>query len=337
MKNPLKNFNSNWIAVIILVGAFLVSAIRFYHIAGQSSPENNEDGANIIRVAHWQLEPGFREALQWGIDQYNELPKVQQAKIRVIQTPIPERIYSQFMNIHLISGTAPDIAVTGGAIAEGNTGKFYSPIGTYSEAPNPYNADDFQVADLPQDISKFLKSQPWRDTFFDGMQGGFSPNLGDYYGVPICTFGGPRLFYNLTMLKEVKAFALNTARQRPTPAWLTNVWKNDSQPRGYLPEARGIAWLNTEELPQTLGQLLLYCEAVQAYAVAHGIKSLAPISASNYELNDIGNTYEPLFFYNLWERCTLEKGTPLGGLDAMTGFNRGAWDFNDPVIKSYFE
>lgn len=118
-KSFLSYFNPNWIAAAILLGAFITSAVRFYHISGKSNSSEEVD-SNVILVAHWQLEPGFRESLQWAIDEYTSLPEVQASGIRVEQTAIPQNVYNQFMNVHLISGTAPDIAVNGNKVSQGS-------------------------------------------------------------------------------------------------------------------------------------------------------------------------------------------------------------------------
>ena len=78
MKEIFSKFNVNWIAVFILLGAFILSAVRF-SLLETSSLDEWEDGAKVIRVAHSQLEPGFREALELVMGEYNQLPHVQEA------------------------------------------------------------------------------------------------------------------------------------------------------------------------------------------------------------------------------------------------------------------
>ena len=96
MKKLFSKFNPNWIAAFLLLGAFIVSAVRFYSVSRSLDGGSEENSSKVIRVTHWQLEPGFREALQWAIDEYNQLPEVKAAGITVMQTPIAERVYRAY-------------------------------------------------------------------------------------------------------------------------------------------------------------------------------------------------------------------------------------------------
>ncbi len=339
MKNIFSKFNSNWIAACILLGAFAFSAVRFYHVSGQSGGGDGEGGSNVIRVTHWQLEPGFREALQWAIDEYNQLPKVRESGITVMQAPIAERVYQQFMNVHLISGTAPDIAVKKESnLVKGNAlAKFYTPLGGFVEAPNPYNAVEYQLPNISETLSRELSETVWRDTFFDGLQGGYEEELSDYYAIPVCTWGGMRIIYNLSVLKKAKAFALGVAQQANAPSWLTDVWRTDSNPEGFLSEASGLEWLANDQIPQTLGQLFLYCHAIQAYAADQQGGYLVPIAASNYSANNFVNLYEYEFKSGIWKELSLELGKKLISLEGLSGFERGIWNFESPFIREYFK
>jgi hypothetical protein len=140
MSGKLKNFNWNYVAAGILLVAYLFSVVRFLYIS-VTNQETDEGTGGIVRVTHWQLEPGFREAMDWAIAKYNAQPKVIEAGITIEQAAITERVFTQFMNVHLISGTAPDIAAKGHSnIIKGNAlARFYTPLGEYVNQPNPYN------------------------------------------------------------------------------------------------------------------------------------------------------------------------------------------------------
>ncbi|MGE9296028.1 MAG: ABC transporter substrate-binding protein [Puniceicoccales bacterium] len=335
----LGKFNSNWIAVIFLLGAFIVSAVRFAIVSQNLGNGEAEDAPGVVRVAHWQLEPGFREGLQWVMDEYNAQPHVQEAGIRVEQTPISERVYNQFMNVHLISGTAPDIAVKRQSeLIKGNAlAKFYTPLGGYTEEPNPYNAPEYQVEGLDPKLSKHLAEIRWKETFFDGLQGGYEEELSDYYAIPVSTWGGIRLIYNLSLLHDSKAYAAKVAAEDPQPDWMQAIWRSDENPKGMLPEAAGIAWLQNDEIPQTLGQLYLYCSAVEAYTKSIGEDKTAPISASNYVVNDIVNMYASEFLSALWQEMDLETGTQLDSLETLAAYSTGVWNFDSPMLKEFYQ
>ncbi len=334
MKALFQKFSTNWIAVGLLCSAFIYSAFRFYATTQELSQGSGEDGQKIIRITHWQLEPGFREALDWVIEEYNARPEVKAAHVRIIQAPVPQRVYNQFMNVHLISGTAADIAVKGGTeLIKGSAlAQFYAPLGSYIEAPNPYNAPEYLSPDLPEKTAQFLTHAPWRDTFFDGLLGGYDGNLSDYYGIPICATGGVRLFYNVDMLQRVKAFALKESTPESDPEWLNKLWRTPTHEAGYLPREHGIAWLQTPDIPQTLGEFFLYCNAVQQYAKATNNDHLVAISGSNYPQNDVADEYKQSFLSSL----NREKKRKMDSIEKLAAYEQGKWSFESPEFQEFF-
>jgi len=337
-------WNNGYLALVILLVAYAVSAGRvfFVKVGGVGAEETIAPG-NIIRVAHWQLEPGYREGLQWAMDRYNELPHVRDAGLRVEQLPITERVYNQFMNVHLISGTAPDIAAKGltRLIQGNNAAKFYAALGDFVNDPNPYNAPEFLSPDLDPDLREFLATAPWRNTFIDGMQGGFDHILNDYYAVPVSTWGSVRIFYNKTLLREGKAFLAAAIEQDPQPDWLRRSWirEEDGRTRGFLPDnARLREWLeNPAAPPETLGQLFLYSETILAWARQQGRPTLVPISGSGYVQGDLAKAYEPIFMANLVDQVDVEPGTGASPMEAVVAWDRGRWDFETPAVREFFE
>ncbi|WPJ96465.1 extracellular solute-binding protein [Coraliomargarita algicola] len=339
MKNIFSKFNTNWLAIALLFGAFIVSAVRFYIVSGQTGDGGAEGGARVIRVAHWQLEPGFREALEWVMEEYNALPEVQAAGVTVMQSPIAEKVYNQFMNVHLISGTAPDIAVKRESeLVKGNAlAKFYTPLGSHVETPNPYNAPEYQLPSLPDDFANSLSKTPWRDTFFDGLQGGYEETLSDYYAIPICTWGGTRMIYNMSILQAVKEFSAKLAQQQPQPEWMQSVWRTPDNENGFLPEESGVEWLSNNSEPQTLGQLMLYCVAIKAYQQASGLDYLVPVAASSYAANGLASLYSTEMMSGMWQDYSLELGKKPTSIEALAGFERGVWGFNSAMLQEYYE
>lgn len=338
MKRFFKNFSLNWIAVALLLGAFIFSAVRFYLITDENtSAEADAAGKRVIRIAHWQLEPGFRESMQWAIDTYNARPEVQAANIEIAQLALPSKFYNQFIYVHMISGTAPDIAVKRDtATIKGNAlSKFFTPLGSYVEQPNPYNAPEYQVPNLPNELSQFLANAPWRDTYFDGMQSAYDPSLSDYYTIPISSWGGYRIFYNLEILQAVKSFALAAATAND--AWIQPLWRSPQQTEGFIPQAAGRAWLENDQVPQTLGQFMLYCQAVKQYAEAAQQPYLTPISASSYGLDQIGNIYGEQFLSRNWKSLSLDLGSSLNTMEFIAGYERGIWDFDSPEFLEFFK
>lgn len=336
--------SGNLVAIGLLMGAYIFSVIRFVGITVQnhSAEDPGDDGKRIVRVTHWQLEPGFREAMDWAIDQYNQLPHVKAANVEVRQLPITERVYNQFMNVHLISGTAPDIAARGVTRLTRGTGtaRFYTPLGGYVNDPNPYNAREFLPKHLSPETEKILTEGAWSDTFLDGMEGGFVTDLQDYFAVPVAIWGGLRIFYNLDLLARVKAFAAAAVESSEQPNWVRQAWlrKEDGKTFGFLPDSAAFRqWLASDQPPETLGQLLFYCTAVQAFAQAEGLSNLVPISGSNYGAGDL-----PALYFAPWanyRRTELDwdNDHQVSDIETFAGWQKGKWSFADEPLRQYFE
>jgi len=210
-------FNSAVVGVAFLIVALVISLARVLSIR----KELYDPSMAVVRIAHWQLEMGYREALDEIIAEYNRIHE--KDKVKVVQMAVTEKVFKQWLNTHLIAGTAPDIAEMGMAKMT-QTGayvaKYFMPLTDIIGEPNPYNE------------GTDLEGVPWRDTFIDGMQGGYLEDLQDYYRVPT-TFWATRLYYNKDMLREA------TGKDRP---------------------------------PATLGELLAACDAVRRLGEKKGRK-----------------------------------------------------------------
>ena len=175
----------NTIGLSLLALCFVISLGR---IAMLNFGERTEAGDKVIeiRLAHWQLEGGIRTAIDTMAKEYMK----RHPGIRITQIPIPERIYRNWLITQLVGGTAPDIIQVGMGSTDEHMARFFVPLTEIAQKPNPYNkGNDFE-------------NTPLRDTFFDGMLGGFNQNLLEYYGVPISGHT-TRLYVNLDLLEEI--------------------------------------------------------------------------------------------------------------------------------------
>lgn len=161
-------------------------------------------GVTTIRLCHWQLESGFRDALQELIDEYQVVYKQRTGRdILIQQMPISERGYNQFVNTSLIGGTAPDIMEKGWATTTQQSSyvaRFFRPLGNDLGQPNPYNQG------TP------LEGVPWRETYFDGLAGSFDRSLQDYYSLPFSMFT-VRIYYNRDLYRQI------TGKDEPPSTW----------------------------------------------------------------------------------------------------------------------
>lgn len=177
-------FNGTTIGVSMLIIAFLASLI----VAVRNTMRIERPVKPVVYIAHWQLEKGYREALQMVIDDYNKL----HPEIEVRQMGVTERVYAQWINTQLIAGTAPDICEMGQSkvfASDEYTVKYFIPLSEYLVQPNPYNK------------GTSLESLPWKETMLDGMKGGFKEGLQEYYGTPT-SLTAMRLFYNKKLLSD---------------------------------------------------------------------------------------------------------------------------------------
>jgi len=189
-KNKIVEFIKVKLGLLILAAAVLYSvvSVAYSHLTFEAP------NVTTVKIAHWQLEAGFRESLTNLIDDYEKLYKDKTGKeIRIIQMPISEKGYAQFINSSLIGGVAPDIIEQGIATTATDVSyiaRYFEPLGAELDKPNPYNAGT--------DLEKI----PWRQTFFDALLSRYQNELQDYYTIPFSMFT-TRIFYNKNMLFQV--------------------------------------------------------------------------------------------------------------------------------------
>ncbi|MEM1058533.1 MAG: extracellular solute-binding protein [Verrucomicrobiota bacterium] len=327
MKTP---FSTSWISLGLLAVVYVVS---IFHIFAQSFNGAADSNERVLRIVHWQLEPGYREGLQWAIDEYNSLPHVREAGYRVQQQAVPERIYGQFLNVHLISGTAPDLAALGmSRVVKGNTvARFFQSVSDQVVAPNPYNSPETLPGYLSESEKQAIAKMGWQETFLDGMKGGFIQDLNDYFAVPVSAFGSIRLFYNMDLVQEAKALVLSELAAETRPSWLADILGSS----GDLPEdARLMVWLNNGQPPESLGQLFLLCEAILHIAKQPGREALIPISASGYTNNDVARkVYHPIFLAEVARALDRDYSSTLDAVEIIGGWQSGLWKFEHPEVE----
>lgn len=331
----MKKFNPNWIGLALILGSFGYSAFRVARISiGQAREESPEGGLRVIRVLHWQLEPGYREGLDLAIQAYNQLPHVRENNVEVRQLAVTERVYAQFINVHLISGTAPDIVARGMSSLIGSgasIARFFMPISEFVARPNPYNAPEFLPADLDPELAEFLASAPWNETFTDGMQGGWDDLLQDYYAVPVSSWGAMRTFYNTELVAEIKAFLASAFAQPDWPGWLSAVIRSESM---VTVDEAFTEWVQGPDTPDTLGRFMVFNEAVLAYAAATpGRSHLVPISASNYFSGTMVDQYILPFTYHIGDRVDFNRDSNVSGVEVGGTFQAGLWNFDEPELR----
>lgn len=331
--------NPNLFGLTLLLVSFLVSTWIVMKQTGTLDRLSGRE-TTVVRFLHWQLEPGFREALQEVIDAYNALPHVKEANYTVQQVAISEKFYMQFLNTHLISGTAPDLSTMGKASLTQKVDQFYDPLGTFVEEPNPYNTPESLPDYLSDEQRDLLINGPWRNTFIDGLQSGYNQDLKNYYAIPVSNWGPIRLFYNKDYLIRAKALLKDAFEESPRPEWLENRLMSEAfnQESGWLPDSPALRkWLENEDAPNTLGKLLLTSDAIWQLARIENRPFLVPIAGSSYTRDIFSDLYAPSFMNHLSDALDMNMDGAIDNRETFGGWRRGDWSFHDREVKAYFE
>lgn len=139
-----------------------------------------------LRFAHWQLEPGVRDAFDTLARDYERL----HPNVRIEQLLIPENIFRQWCTTQLVGGSAPDLVQIGKGVGAGPTKRYFIPFTAEANQPNPYNAGTALATTL------------WRNTFIDGMNAGYDAETFECYSATLFT-GTVRMYYNADLLREI--------------------------------------------------------------------------------------------------------------------------------------
>lgn len=176
-----------WVVLGLLAAAYVAVCVILLTRPGAVL---SSDRRPVIRIAHWQVEVGPREAMEKLAAAYNEL----NPDVRVEVLAVPGNVYTQWLRTQLTGGTAPDIVEFGFWLhgSRDMPARYFSPITEEVDQPNPYNRG------TPQEHVR------WRDTFLDGLstQEGYVRDLNNYYAVTLCMLS-MRLFYNADLLEEL--------------------------------------------------------------------------------------------------------------------------------------
>jgi raffinose/stachyose/melibiose transport system substrate-binding protein len=185
----------HWLGLIALTVAFALSSGRLAWRWLATKAEGEQ--VTVVRIAHWQLESGMREAFADAAAAYQRI----HPSVRIQQVVVPERHYQTWTTTQLVGGTGPDIMqyrFSDPALLA----RFFIPLSRSLDQINPYNE------------GSSLAGQPWRETFADGLTNPISrcEPLGEVFGIPFTTVT-VRIFYNVPLFERL------TGRRSP-PATL---------------------------------------------------------------------------------------------------------------------
>ena len=177
------------LAGVALAALFLPAAWRSLTRADSWVGEDRP----TLRFAHWSLEPGVREAFDALATDY----MARHPHVRIEQLAIPGRAWRQWVNTQLVGGMAPDlIAITNYYQTDADLARHFTPLTTWLDQPNPYNAGEPDLADVPWRLTYAAELVP-----ADGVHY-YSQNLLEYFGVPN-SMVTVRVFYNRDLVREI--------------------------------------------------------------------------------------------------------------------------------------
>jgi raffinose/stachyose/melibiose transport system substrate-binding protein len=175
------------VALLLVTCAFAASIAAIAVRRAEESPPD----AIVLRLSHWQLEPGVRDAFdQLAADYRREV----NPRFHLIQEIIPETTYGQWVSTQLMGGSAPDIIEIGkglsGAIWLSFANRYFVPLSRDVAQSNPHNrGTDLETVPMPQ-------------TYVDGMRAGYEDQMQEYMNVPLSQFV-VRVFYNRDLLRRL--------------------------------------------------------------------------------------------------------------------------------------
>ncbi|MBI4979577.1 MAG: extracellular solute-binding protein [Spirochaetes bacterium] len=155
-------------------------------------PKNRSRKIITIRLAHWQLEPGVRDGINFMAKEYQKL----HPNVRVVQNAVPETTYGQWFVTQMVGGTPADLMEIGKvpySLLVTYYMRYFTPLTEYVTQPNPYNANN-EFAGIPL-----------RDTTKDGLKNCYIPEVQEYMGIGLSQFL-VRMYYNKTLLKQLAGY-----------------------------------------------------------------------------------------------------------------------------------
>lgn len=327
-----------WFGLAVLLCVFVYC---FYYALQSGGLARHGRDYQVLRIAHWQLESGFREALQEVIDAYNQEPHVQAARVRVEQLAIPQNYYGQFVNVHLIGGTAPDLLQLGRSTLVARHGPtFFMPLDAALAEPNPHNrAEELEPLLTAAQVERLVEGS-WQDNFTNQLNRTLFSYTGHHFAVPLAAGGTVRFFYNRTLLREAKEVLAQALQPPVTAPWLRSLLA-DNPDLATLAITRNTEelreWLLTDAAPRSFGEFILLCEAVQQMALAEPRSGLMPITAHRDIDAVLAGAYRSLFLYPFARSLDFNSDGMMTGTELFAALQQDTITFRNERVQTTFE
>lgn len=272
--------NATTVGLTVLVLTVVASVVQVVRASRAAAPQ----GKTVLRIAHWQLEAGYRDSLAIAIKDYQRL----HPDVHIEQVGITEKVYGQWLNCQLISGEAPDLAemgMTNRASDDSYTLRYFQPLSEIVARPNPYN------------VGTPLEGVAWKESFIDGMRGGYRPQLLEYYSIPT-TMSTTRVYVNVDLLEKATG---------------------------------------SPETPKTYSQYLEACRKLEEYGVRTGEKIIAASSCYKMEDWMIMAKYRTGFTSKFEVELDANLDGTITPLETYVGYMKDQVSFKSPEVVAYYE
>ena len=169
---------------LLLLGGFVFSLWQ----VGTRRAEQLEPGVRTLRIGHWLIHAGMREAMDAVIADYERL----HPDVRIKQNTVPLKTWFAWQRAQWTGGNTPDIMQLGKGTNDDTIARYYNALTPYVDAPNPYN------------VGSPLEGLAWRRTFVEGLGSGavFYPSFSEVFGIP-AQVNTLRLYCNRDLLREI--------------------------------------------------------------------------------------------------------------------------------------
>ncbi|MBI4976496.1 MAG: extracellular solute-binding protein [Spirochaetes bacterium] len=282
-------------------------------------PRSARANTVTIRIAHWQLEPGCRDGINYMIKEYQKL----HPNVKIIQNTVPESTYGQWFITQMLGGTAPDLIECALGVPYnllvGYYMRYFTPLTDYMMSPNPYNENNE------------FKGVALRDTAKDGFKNCYNADVQEYMTVGL-SMHMVRIYYNKDLLLKL------TGRTNAPASWsdflaVCEMIKKEryinkktgddlAQLRKAVSNARGDA-----ALAEAKKKLADYELTVTPYV---------PIANSSYHMNWLEGAFFNVMTSKARDRIDFNHDCSVSAAEQYIGFKTGLVDMNYPPYRSRF-
>lgn len=257
---------------------------------------------DVIRIAHWQLELGVREGLDALIAKFEAQKAAEGHPVKVVQIPVTERAYGQYVTTQMVGGSPPDLIELNPFPRE-FFARYSLPLSKTIQQPNAMIARHLAEWEATTNLAperaaylpayRELANRPWMDTFTDGLRQQYNEDLQEYFGVGFSQFT-VRMFYNKNLYRRI---------------------------------------LGHDRAPDSYRRLLDDCERIRTYARQQGL-TLSPIASSRYQVGMMQGRYLSSVTADAVRQFDRDYDGWSWSEELIAGMLTGAWSPDHPKYRA---